>query len=62
MYDLAGYLFIICAIAAWYTASAVMLNEAFVREIWGLGRSVQSQLMPPVTIGVGEPGVIRGQA
>jgi succinate-acetate transporter protein len=40
MYDLAGYRFIICAIAAWYTASAVMLNEAFVREIWGLGRSV----------------------
>jgi succinate-acetate transporter protein len=59
---LAGYLFIICAIAAWYTASALMLNEAFGREVWALGRSVQSQQMPPVTIGVGEPGVIRGQA
>lgn len=59
---LSGYLFIICAIAAWYTASALMLNEAFGREVWALGRSVQSQQMPPITVGIGEPGVIRGQA
>ena len=59
---LAGYLFIICAIAAWYTASALMLNEAFGREVWALGKSVQSREMPPVTAGIGEPGVIRGQA
>lgn len=59
---LAGYLFIISAIAAWYTASALMLNEAFGREVWGLGKSVQAQQMPPVTVGIGEPGVIRGQA
>lgn len=59
---LAGYLFIICAIAAWYTASALMLNEAFGREVWALGRSAQAREMPPVTAGIGEPGVIRGQA
>jgi len=59
---LAGYLFIICAIAAWYTASALMLNEAFGREVWSLGRSVQAKQMPRVTVGIGEPGVIRGQA
>jgi succinate-acetate transporter protein len=59
---LAGYLFIICAIAAWYTASALMLNEAFGREVWGLGKSVQAQQMPRITVGMGEPGVIRGQA
>jgi succinate-acetate transporter protein len=59
---LSGYLFIICAIAAWYTASALMLNEAFGREVWSLGRSTQSQQMPPVAAGIGEPGVIRGQA
>ncbi len=58
----AGYLFIICSIAAWYTASALMLNEAFGREVWALGRSTQARQMPPVTIGIGEPGVIRGQA
>ena len=36
---LSGYLFIICSIAAWYTASARMLKEAFGREVWALGRS-----------------------
>lgn len=59
---LAGYLFIICAISAWYTASALMLNEAFGREVWALGRSNQARQMPAITTGVGEPGVIRGQA
>ena len=59
---LAGYLFIICAIAAWYTASALMLNEAFGREVWSLGKTAVARQMPPVTLGVGEPGVIRGQA
>jgi uncharacterized protein len=59
---LAGYLFIICAIVAWYTASALMLNEAFGREVWALGRSSQAQRMAPITLGIGEPGVIRGQA
>jgi uncharacterized protein len=59
---LAGYLFIISAIVAWYTASALMLNEAFGREVWSLGRSAIARQMPPVTVGSGEPGVIRGQA
>jgi len=59
---LAGYLFIACAIAAWYTASALMLNEAFGRKVWSLGRTSHAQQMPPVTVGIGEPGVIRGQA
>jgi uncharacterized protein len=59
---LSAYLFIICAVAAWYTSSALMLNEAFGREVWSLGRSTQSQRMPAITLGMGEPGVIRGQA
>jgi succinate-acetate transporter protein len=59
---LGGYLFIICSIAAWYTGSALMLNEAFGRQIWALGRSAQAQQMPSVAAGLGEPGVIRGQA
>src|SRR5215472_9750990 len=56
---LSGYLFIITAICAWYTASALMLNEAFGREVWSLGRSVQAQQMPRITVPMGEPGVIR---
>lgn len=59
---LAGYLFIIAAIAAWYTGSALMLNEAFGREVWSLGRCAQARQMPRITAGMGEPGVIRGQA
>lgn len=59
---LTGYLFIIASIAAWYAATALMVNEAYGREVWGLGKSAQARQMPPVTAGTGEPGVIRGQA
>ena len=58
----AGYLFILCAIASWYTASGLMLNEAFGREVWPLGKTATARRMPPVPLGSGEPGVIRGQA
>ena len=59
---LAGYLFIISAIAAWYTASALMLNETYGREVWSLGKSAHARQMLPITMGAGERGVIRGQA
>ncbi len=59
---LAGWLFIISAIAAWYVASAIMLYEAYGREVWGLGKTKRARQMPPITLGAGEPGVIRGQA
>ena len=57
-----GYLFIISAIVAWYTASALMLSEAYGREVWNLGKSQLMRQMPPVSVGMGEPGVIKGQA
>ena len=56
-----GYLFIISAIVAWYTASAIMLEEAFGREVWKSGKSRIMREMPPVSAGAGEPGVVRGQ-
>lgn len=59
---LAAYLFLIASIASWYAASALMLEEAFGREVWALGKTRIAKRMPPVAIGVGEPGVIRGQA
>ena len=58
---LTGYLFIISALVAWYTASAIMLEEAFGREVWSLGKSRITRAMPPVAAGAGEPGVVRGQ-
>jgi len=58
---LSGYLFLICAVVSWYTASALMLNEAFGREVWSLGKSTYAKQMAPITRPIGEPGVIRGQ-
>lgn len=58
---LAGYLFIISAVIAWYAASALMLEGAFKRPILGLGKTKHAQLGPSLVPGQGEPGVIRGQ-
>ena len=55
-------LFVIASIGAWFTASAFMLEEAFGREMWGLGKSKVLKQMPSISTGAGEPGVIRGQA
>ena len=57
---LAGWLFIISAIIAWYAATALMMNGAFGRAVMRMGLKRQesmSQLQP----GFGEPGVLRGQ-
>lgn len=59
---LSGYLFIISAIIAWYTSTALMINEIHGREVWKVGKSRHARSMPPVLSGIGEPGVIRGQA
>lgn len=59
---LTGYLLIIASLAAWYAGSALMINEANGREVWSLGRSDHARQMSPITVGSGEPGVIRGQA
>jgi len=59
---LTGWLFVVAAIAAWYTASALMLEEAFGHEMWGLGKSRHAKELSPISSGAGEPGVIRGQA
>lgn len=56
---LAGWLFIISAIIAWYAATALMVNSAFGRTVMGLGtkRKAIGEIQP----GLGEPGVLRGQ-
>ena len=58
---LAGYLFIISAVIAWYVASGLMLESAYGRPVWPLGKTVRAAELPKVMIGAGEPGVIRGQ-
>jgi uncharacterized protein len=58
---LSAYIFIIASIIAWYTASALMLEGAFGRVVWPLGLP-KPAAERRVAIGMGEPGVIRGQA
>lgn len=57
----AGYLFIVSAIVAWYTASALMLESSFNRPILGLGVTARRRQEPKLIPGKGEPGVVRGQ-
>ena len=57
---LAGYLLIIAALCAWYTASALMFEEAYGHPILKMFR-MPRQTPSTVMTGVGEPGVIRGQ-
>jgi hypothetical protein len=54
---LAGWLFIISAIIAWYAATALMMNSAYGRKVMRLGTKSTSQIQS----GLGEPGVLRGQ-
>lgn len=56
-----GYVFLVASIAAWYTGTALMINESSGREVWSLGRNTRTRQSPSLTIGMGEPGVIRGQ-
>jgi succinate-acetate transporter protein len=58
---IAGYLFIISAIIAWYTASALMLENAFHRPVLKVGSTERKKSELPLAPGKGEPGVIRGQ-
>ncbi len=56
---LAGWLFIVSALIAWYAATALMVNGALGRAAMGLGlrRKGAVEIQP----GFGEPGVLRGQ-
>ncbi|MGI8769905.1 MAG: acetate uptake transporter family protein [Acidobacteriaceae bacterium] len=58
---LAAYLFIVSAVLAWYTASALMLEGSFGRAVWPVGKSAHAASAPKFNPGVGEPGVIQGQ-
>jgi hypothetical protein len=51
---------VISAIIAWWVASAMMFEEAYGHPVVGVGKRAR-QNNAVVTVGVGEPGVIRGQ-
>lgn len=58
---ISGYVFMASALCAWYTASALMIEEAFGRAVLPLGKTQHEERRAPVAIGIGEPGVVRGQ-
>jgi hypothetical protein len=55
---LAGWLFIISAIIAWYAATALMMNAAYGRKVMRLGTR---RKVDEIQLGFGEPGVLSGQ-
>lgn len=55
----AGYAFVISAILAWWVASAMMFEEAYGHPVMGVGKKRIRENR--LAVGVGEPGVIRGQ-
>lgn len=57
----AGWSFIISAILAWYTASALMLESTFGRSVWPLGKTERARHSAAFNFGLGEPGVKHGQ-
>jgi succinate-acetate transporter protein len=57
----AGWVFIVSAVLAWYTASAMMLNSVFGRTVLPLGLSRNAKESPKLSLGIGEPGVAHGQ-
>jgi uncharacterized protein len=57
----AGYALIIASLLAFYTATAMMLAETYGRTVLGLGKVQKGAQEPVVSLGAGEPGVVRGQ-
>jgi succinate-acetate transporter protein len=58
---IAGWLFIISAVLAWYTASALMLNSVYGRHVLPFGEVRRHREAPEIAEGMGEPGVMHGQ-
>lgn len=55
-----GWLLVIAGVLAWYTATAALLHFTFQRRILPGFETVYFRQAPPVSSGVGEPGVRRG--
>jgi uncharacterized protein len=57
----AGYCLIVSAVIAFYTATAMMLAETFGHAVLGVGKVQTAATEPVISLGTGEPGVVRGQ-
>jgi succinate-acetate transporter protein len=57
----AGWVLLLSALLAWYTASALMFEGIFGRAVLPVGMTKMAQQEPAVALGEGEPGVAKGQ-
>lgn len=57
---IAGWLFIVSALIAWYTATALMINSGRGHKVMALG-SKRKAATSEIQYGFGEPGILRGQ-
>ncbi len=57
----AGWTFIVSAVCAWYTASALMFEGVAGRSVLPVGQTKKAKEAPEVQMGAGEPGVKQGQ-
>jgi len=57
----AGWTFVVSAVCAWYTASALMFEEVAGRPVLPVGQTKKAKEAPEVAAGSGEPGVTQGQ-
>ncbi len=57
----AGWTFIVSAVCAWYTASALMFEGVAGRPVLPVGQTKKAKEAPAVATGAGEPGVAQGQ-
>lgn len=58
---LAGWTFIVSAVCAWYTASALMFEGVWGKPVLPVGMTQHAKEAPEVAVGTGEPGVKKGQ-
>jgi succinate-acetate transporter protein len=58
---IAGWTFIVSAVCAWYTASALMFEGVAGRPVLPVGQTRKAKEAPEIAVGAGEPGVKHGQ-
>jgi succinate-acetate transporter protein len=56
-----GWVFLLSALCAFYTATALMYEGIFGRAVLPVGPTQKAQQEPAVVTGEGEPGVAKGQ-
>ncbi|HEY7389174.1 MAG TPA: GPR1/FUN34/YaaH family transporter [Bryobacteraceae bacterium] len=57
----AGYALVVSAVIGYYTATAMMLAEVYGHEVLSVGKARRAVAEPSISLGTGEPGVVRGQ-